>query len=38
MLGKAYFIISLRYLCLVVDDATSDANAVQKLTAMINHL
>lgn len=38
VLGKADVIISLRYLCLVVDGATSDANAVQKLTAMINHL
>ncbi|XP_051639646.1 DNA mismatch repair protein Msh6 [Manacus candei] len=27
-----------RYLCQVVDGATSDANAVQKLTAMISHL
>ncbi|NXH23175.1 MSH6 protein, partial [Bucco capensis] len=33
-------IISLRifrFLCLLVDDATSDANAVQKLTALLNH-
>ncbi|XP_035177058.1 DNA mismatch repair protein Msh6 isoform X1 [Oxyura jamaicensis] len=27
-----------RYLCLVVDDGTSDANAVQKLITMINQL
>ncbi|XP_068796155.1 DNA mismatch repair protein Msh6 isoform X2 [Struthio camelus] len=27
-----------RYLCLVVDDGTSDANAVQKLTTMLSHL
>ncbi|NWQ63822.1 MSH6 protein, partial [Neopipo cinnamomea] len=27
-----------RYLCKVVDGTTSDANAVQKLTTMINHL
>ncbi|XP_071595934.1 DNA mismatch repair protein Msh6 isoform X2 [Heliangelus exortis] len=29
---------AFRYLCLVVDGATSDANAVQKLTTMINQL
>lgn len=31
-------VIFFRYLCLVVDDATSDANAVQKLITMINQL
>lgn len=35
---SAKAVISHRYLCQVVDGATSDANAVRKLTAMIDQL
>lgn len=35
---SAQVVVSLRYLCQVVDGVTRDADVVQKLTVMINQL